>query len=69
MIDFTRYTALGSLANYISTYNTNFQPMNVNHGIFEQISERIKKQERKEYYAKRSLNFLDKLLGDINDGN
>lgn len=70
-INFSKYTAVGSLANYISTPNSNFQPMNVNHGIFEPILERMKKQDRKMYYAKRSLSFLKTLpleqLGDRYD--
>lgn len=65
LIDFTRSTALGALSNYISAPNSNFQPMNVNHGIFEQIIGRMKKRERKEFYANRSLEIINKLKGDI----
>lgn len=67
LIDFSRKTAIGSLANYISTYNSNFQPMNVNHGIFEPLSGRYKKLERKQLYAKRAIDFLDKLIGELNE--
>jgi methylenetetrahydrofolate--tRNA-(uracil-5-)-methyltransferase len=37
LIDFTKKTAIGSLSNYISTFNVDFQPMNVNFGIFEEL--------------------------------
>lgn len=57
-------TALGSLSNYISTPNSNFVPMNVNYGIFDQLVGRIKKQERKAMYADRSLT---ELRGIINE--
>ena len=49
-------TALGALANYISNpATTDFQPMNVNFGIFEDLGIRIKdKKEKAEKYAERS---------------
>jgi len=67
LIDFTKVTALGALSNYISSPNKNFQPMNVNHGIFEPINLKLKKKDRKEYYAKRSLEFLKTIIGEINE--
>ncbi|MDD3170801.1 MAG: methylenetetrahydrofolate--tRNA-(uracil(54)-C(5))-methyltransferase (FADH(2)-oxidizing) TrmFO [Bacilli bacterium] len=66
LIDFTKNTALGALSNYISTYNIDFQPMNVNHGIFTPLEGRMKKQDRKMAYAKRSLEIIDKIKGEIN---
>lgn len=39
-VDFTRRTAIGSLAHYISEYNGgSFQPMNINFGIMESIKD------------------------------
>ena len=67
IIDFTKKTAIGSLSNYISTFNTDFQPMNVNFGIFEELNVRCKKIDRKEMYAKRALETLDGLLGAVNE--
>lgn len=67
MLDFSRLTALGALSNYISSPNTNFQPMNINHGIFEPINIRAKKKERKEFYANRSIEYLNKLIGELNE--
>ena len=65
LIDFSRVTAIGALSNYVSTFNSNFQPMNVNHGIFEAVDVRMKKKDRKEFYAKRALEYIDKVKGDL----
>ena len=66
LIDFTRKTSIGSLANYISTFNLNFQPMNANHGLFDPIEGRFKKVDRKMEYARRALEKLDEIIGDMN---
>jgi len=57
-------TALGALANYVSNPTvTDFQPMNINFGIFETLGERIKdKKEKAERYAERSFLELEKAL-------
>ena len=65
MIDFTKKTSLGALQNYVATPNSNYVPMNVNFGIFEEIFGRMKKQERKLAYANRSLEIIDKLKGEL----
>lgn len=53
----TNRTAIGALAKYISNPAvTDFQPMNVNFGIFEDLGVRIKdKREKAEKYAQRSF--------------
>lgn len=50
-------TAMGALAKYVSNPAvTDFQPMNVNFGIFEDLGVRIKdKKEKAEKYAERAL--------------
>lgn len=65
LVDFSRLTSIGSLSNYISSPNSNFQPMNVNHGLFDTIDIRLKKRERKELYAKRSLEFINQIKDEI----
>lgn len=65
MIDFTNITSIGALANYISSPNNAFQPMNVTHALFEPITEKHKKKERKELYAKRSLEFIDEVVSKL----
>ena len=67
LIDFTKDTAIGSLANYISTPNYDFEPMNVNHGIFNELGVRVKKIERKALFAKRALEKIDDLQEVLND--
>ena len=61
MLDFTRSTALGALQNYVATPNSNYVPMNVNFGIFDEMTGRMKKQERKLAYANRSLAIIEEM--------
>ena len=56
---FPKETVIGALADYISTENKNFQPMNANFGILPQLEEKIRdKQKRYEALAKISLQKL-----------
>ena len=61
MIDFTNKTAIGALSNYIADGSVaHFQPMNVNFGIMDGLTERIKKKrERYEAVSARALAYLD----------
>ena len=61
----TSRTALGALANYISNSAVDdFQPMNVNFGIFEDLGARIKdKKEKAQKYAERSFLEIETLCG------
>ncbi|WJY28748.1 MULTISPECIES: FADH(2)-oxidizing methylenetetrahydrofolate--tRNA-(uracil(54)-C(5))-methyltransferase TrmFO [Sporosarcina] len=54
-------TALGSMARYITEADSkNFQPMNVNFGLFPDLGERIRsKVERAEKHAERALAALE----------
>ena len=59
MIIFTSQTAIGSLAYYITHADVNnFQPMNINFGIFADLESHVKKKERKEKYAARALKVI-----------
>ncbi len=52
-------TALGSLVRHvIGGGKKDFQPMNVNHGLLRPLAGRVKKKERGQEYARRSLNDL-----------
>ena len=52
-------TVIGALADYISTQNEKFQPMNANFGILPQLPEKIKdKKERYKRLSDKSLNCL-----------
>lgn len=59
-VEFSKYTVIGSLAKYISTPNTKFQPMNANFGILPELEgKKIKdKKERYKKIADRSLRSL-----------
>ena len=61
-ITFSENTVIGSLAKYISTQNSKFQPMNANFGILPEL-EGKKIRDKKERYmklAQRSLKYLEK---------
>lgn len=61
-------TAIGSLARYITEANPdNFQPMNVNFGLFPPLEKRIRsKVERAEKYAERALASMDEFVTTLN---
>ena len=55
-IVFSKENVIGALANYISTENSRFQPMNANFGILPELPEKIKdKKMRCQKMADRSL--------------
>ncbi len=53
----TSSTAIGSLLNHITLGHEgiNFQPMNVNFGLFSPLAEKTKKDDRKSVYSQRAL--------------
>lgn len=63
--DYTRKTAIGALAAYVSDPSvTKFQPMNVNFGIMDQLEYRVKgKKNKYAEVAKRSLELIDRIVG------
>lgn len=69
LIDFTTCTSIGALPNYISSDHDDFVPMNVNYSIFKplEIETRMRKSDRKLMYSKRSLEVLDKIIGEMNE--
>ncbi len=59
LVTMPKETVIGALADYISTPNEKFQPMNANFGILPQLPEKIKdKKERYKKLADKSLNCL-----------
>lgn len=57
---FSNETVIGALAEYISTPNEKFQPMNANFGILPELNEKIKdKKARYTELAKRALKMLE----------
>jgi len=64
LFSFSPYTALGSQSHYlVSAEPKYFQPMNTNFGIFPEIDQKHNKKERKELYAKRSLEAIQQMIG------
>ena len=59
---FPRETAIGSLLNYLRTTEAkHFQPMNINLGLFPEITQKIKnKKERAKIYRERAINAIKK---------
>ena len=56
---FDKHTIIGALADYISTPNDKFQPMNANYGILPKLDEKIKnKVERYQKLTDRSLEII-----------
>ena len=52
-------TCCGALANYITTANKNFQPMNITFGLLP--TAKINKRDRKKFLAQRALNKIDEI--------
>lgn len=63
-ISFPVETAIGSMANYITTANAkSFQPMNANFGLFPELPHKIRnKQERNEKHAERALGSIQNFV-------
>ncbi len=55
-----RTTALGALLHHVSRADgKGFQPMNVDFGLFEPLSRKVRKKDRGEHYRQRSLADLE----------
>ena len=64
-LDFTRRTAIGALAAYVSdACVVDFQPMNVNFGIIEPLDHRVRgKRNKNAELSQRALAHIDSLVG------
>lgn len=67
LVVFPADTALGSMARYITEADgNNFQPMNINFGLFPDLGERIRsKQERAEKHSSRALESIRNYLNTV----
>ena len=62
-LNFPKTTMIGSIINYLTSPNENFEPMNANFGIVPPLEEKIKdKQMRKEALSRRALGDLKEIL-------
>lgn len=63
IIIFPKETIIGALAEYISTSNKNFQPMNANFGILPELEKKVHdKKERYQKLADRSISNMTKII-------
>ena len=67
-IDFTRKTAIGSLAHYVSEYNGgSFQPMNICYGIMERLDNAPREKFRRFIaLSERALTCIDEIIKEYN---
>jgi methylenetetrahydrofolate--tRNA-(uracil-5-)-methyltransferase len=66
MVSPPRATALGALVHHLTnTATKDFQPMNVNFGLFPPLERRIPKKLRGAAYAERALKELEEWIGEI----
>jgi len=64
---FPQETMIGAMAHYVQSGGAgDFQPMNANFGIIPSPDEKVRggKKMRYAYYAKRSLDIIDKIVAD-----
>jgi methylenetetrahydrofolate--tRNA-(uracil-5-)-methyltransferase len=66
LLEFPIETAIGAQAHYIANaLVSEFQPMNVNFGIFPELKEKHKKNQRKELYVKRALEKINEFIDKV----
>ncbi|MDP3181361.1 MAG: methylenetetrahydrofolate--tRNA-(uracil(54)-C(5))-methyltransferase (FADH(2)-oxidizing) TrmFO, partial [Desulfobaccales bacterium] len=64
-----RATAMGALIHHLTnTATKDFQPMNVNFGLFPPLPTRTPKKTRGAAYAARALKELEEGMGEIGGG-
>ena len=59
-------TALGALLHHLKKEEKNFQPSNVNFGLFPPLKVRAKKSRRKELHGERAVRSFEKWYGCLN---
>lgn len=62
-------TMMGAMANYISTYNRSFVPMNANLGLLPELEKRYNKKIRKEKYHDRAIDSLRSFKEEFYESN
>ena len=64
LLVFPKETIMGSMANYISIKNEDFQPMNANFGIVPELESttKVKKKDRKLFYGERAINTMKEFI-------
>ncbi len=70
LLKLSRKTILGAILNYITTTSEiNFQPMNANFGIIEDLDFAHKKKDRKALYSTRAVKEIDEVKKQLEQDN
>lgn len=64
-LSFPSESCHGSLANYITESNKNFQPMNINFGLLPPLNFKVKRNEKKSKLAQLALNSINSFSEDL----
>ena len=67
LVVFPKTTMLGSLSLYITSDNSDFQPMSANFGIVEDLNIPHKKADRKRLYGERAIKDMEREIEKLND--
>lgn len=63
LLVFPKETMMGAMVNYIThTSSNNFQPMNANFGILNELGYKHKKKDRKQLYSNRALDIMEDFI-------
>ena len=63
LLVFPKETMMGAMVNYIThTSSNNFQPMNANFGILNELGYKHKKKDRKQLYSNRALDVMEDFI-------
>ena len=64
LLVFPKETIMGSMANYISIKNSDFQPINANFGIVPELESngKVKKKDRKLFYGQRAIDTMKEFI-------
>ena len=59
-------SSIGSLINYISGYSgKNFQPININFGMYPELGQKLRKDKKREIIAKKALDSIKKYKSEL----
>lgn len=68
LLNLNSKTAIGALSRYVTNETiSEFVPMNVNFGIFDELEGKVYKKARKDMYAERALSELEQLIKEVNN--
>ena len=60
-----KHTMMGAMAHYVSSKNKSFVPMNANFGLFDPPTKKMRKQEKRAYYAEQSIQAITRFKEEV----